>query len=228
MKTIRKTQGFTLIELLVVVSIIALLAVGTVPMYGKIMLDVRAKSSVRNAYQIHVGLVNYATGHDGNFPSQTADGQDIQTANDAYRQLFVQGTIDDEKLFFVPNSKWHGTKTAPDGNIGNAQNNFQNALETGENHYAYQSGLNMESSDSRLPLVFDGGKEGAPGTFSREPNEKGGVWKGKYAVVVRVGGGAKAVELDNTLMVKDKKDGKDMDIFSEEFGSVRNNLRNPM
>ena len=96
MKNLSKQRGFTLIELLVVVSIIALLAVGVFPVYAKIMIDVKAKNSAKAAYQIHQALFNYATNHDQMFPNQTADGGDFSDSNAAYRQLFVNGSIDDE------------------------------------------------------------------------------------------------------------------------------------
>jgi prepilin-type N-terminal cleavage/methylation domain-containing protein len=229
MKNLRKLRGFTLIELLVVVAIIALLAVGVFPLYSKIMLEMKAKSAMRSAYQIHQALFAYASNHDQVFPNQTADGGDFSDSNTAYRQLFVAGLMDDEKLFFVQGSAWHGKMTKADGDLGTADDGFSQALSAGENHWGYVSGLASDRDDSTLPIVMDGGVDGSPGKYSKEPKDKGGVWKGRYAIAVRIGGAAKVYELNpSELTIKDKKSGSEVDIFSDAYGTNTANLLNPM
>jgi prepilin-type N-terminal cleavage/methylation domain-containing protein len=228
MKLPKSNRGFTLIELLVVVSIIALLAVAVVPHFGKIMLRMKANSAMQQARSIFQMLYTYAQQNDQVFPQQTADGGEIQTSNDAFRQLFIKGLVDDEKVFFVKGSGWHGTKTKPDGDIGTPDDNYAQAVAAGENHWGYVTGLTTDRDDSTLPVVMDGGVDGSPGRWTREPKERGGQWKGLYAVTVRVGGSAAVTDLDNTLTVKDKKNGTEMDIFSDAFGTTPDNAKNPL
>ncbi len=225
MKLKQSTRGFTLIELLVVVAIIALLAAGAFPVFSKVLLEAKAKSTMRNAYQIHTALFAYSQNHDQEFPSTRPDGGEVDSANDAYRQLFVAGLVDDEKIFHVQGCEWSNKK--PDGDIGSPEDNYSKAIEGGENHWGYVTKLTSDRDDSKLPIIMDGGTESQAGKWTREPKEKGGVWKGKYAIAVRIGGNAKVYELDNTLTVKDKKDGQDVDIFSDQYGTTTSNVKNP-
>lgn len=227
MKLPNKRRGFTLIELLVVVAIIALLAVGVFPLYSKIMVEMKAKSAMKQAYQIHQALFAYAQGNDQVFPNEDR-GTTIADANSGYRQLFVKGLVDDEKLFFVKTCPWHGTRTAPDGDIGTIEDHYSKALEPGENHWGYVRGLVSDRDDTTLPIVMDGGTDGSPGKWSKVSREKGGVWGGRFAVTVRIGGQARVNDLEPDLTVKDKRNGNLVDIFTQEYGSEPQNALNPL
>jgi prepilin-type N-terminal cleavage/methylation domain-containing protein len=225
---IRKVKGFSLIELLVVVAIIAMLATGAISVYPRIMLDVKAKSAMKNAYQIWIGLNAYANNNEQVFPSETADGSQANTSNDALRMLFVRDWVDDEKLFFVQGSGWHGIKTSPDNDKGTSADNFNKALEAGENHWGYVRNLTLDRDDTTKPLLMDGGVNGSPGKWTEDPKAPGGAWKGKKAVVVRIGGSAKVMDLDNTFTAKDKKGDMLVDVFSSEFGTKSEDCLNPL
>jgi prepilin-type N-terminal cleavage/methylation domain-containing protein len=227
---LKNTQGgFTLIELLVVVAIIAMLATMTFNIGPKILMDAKSKSQLGNAHQIHQLLIAYANNNSQVLPNETADKGEIQNSNQAYRQLFVKGLVDDEKMFYIEGCPWHG-KTKPDGNIGAPEDNYSQALSAGENHWGYVSNLAMDDSvPTNVPVIMDGGTDGSPGKWSREPKEKGGLWKGRYAIVVRLSGEAKVTPLDSrTLTVMDKKNGQDVDIFSSQYGSDPQNAKNPL
>lgn len=224
---IRK-QGFTLIELLVVISIIALLAVGSVGIYPKIMLNVKSGAAMsKQAKPIYDAMATYASSHEQQFPSEAPGGGQCNTSNDAFRVLFVQDLVDDEKYFYVPGSAWHGNQKSPDGDMGQASDNFSKAIEAKENHWGYVTNLSQDRSDSRLPIIMDGGVDGGAGRWSVDPDTKGGVWKGKKAVVITVGGSAKVYDLDAQLTAKDKKNGNLVDMFSQQFGTKQENLLNP-
>jgi hypothetical protein len=93
---------------------------------------------------------------------------------------------------------------------------FNQALENGENAFAYVSGLSA-SDEGRLPIIANG-FAGTPGVWSRKKNEKGGVFQGKYGVVGRISGSCSAVELKgDDLMIKERFDGQEVNIFSEGF-----------
>ena len=228
MKLNHYRRGFTLIELLVVVAIIALLAVGVFPLYSKIMVEMKAKSAMKSAYQIHQALFAYAQSNDQVFPNEDTQGTEVSDANAAYRQLFVKGLVDDERLFFVKTCPWHGSKTSPDGDKGKLEDGFLNALTGGENHWGYVRGLNSDRDDSTLPIVMDGGTSGSPYTWSQDAKVPGGVWKGRFAITVRIGGNAKVNDLTPAFKVEDKKNANNVDIFSTEYGSTPDNALNPL
>ena len=169
---------------IILAGVAGLLHMGVWYWHARAMAEIEGKNAMRAAYQIQQALFGYSTMHDGDFP--TAE----HTSNEAFRELFKVGLLDDERLFFVKGSAWHGEATAPDRKIGDAADGFAEALGPGENHYAYTSGLSAETSDSALPLVMDGFTD-VIGTWCDDPKARGGVWRGKYQIIVRVGGNAK-------------------------------------
>jgi hypothetical protein len=174
--------------------------------------EMKAKSAMKQAYQIHQALFAYAQTHDGNFPALTSDGREFDTANHAFRELFRAGLVDDERLFYVQDSAWHRSdwneKIKPDGNIGTEKTGFHQALARNENHFAYVSGLNANSSPAATPLVMDGFCPSSNLGWSKDCYDKGGVWMGLYAIVIRVSGAAKVHELDAESRVMEPIDGK--------------------
>jgi prepilin-type N-terminal cleavage/methylation domain-containing protein len=72
--TIRRTKdGFTLIELLVVVSIIALLAAGSVGAYGKVMNVVKKNASQKTCVELAGAIASFVADYD-KFPISNAAG----------------------------------------------------------------------------------------------------------------------------------------------------------
>jgi hypothetical protein len=63
------------------------------------------------------------------------------------------------------------------------------------------AGLTSESSEN-WPLIFDGPKDES-GTYSAVKTEKGGVWEGRTAIVVRVSGGASPEKLKDFKLQSD-------------------------
>ena len=45
------------------------------------------------------------------------------------------------------------------------------------------------------PFIADGFVDGKPGTYTDDPKKKGGVWKGKWAIVAFMDGSARAEPL---------------------------------
>jgi hypothetical protein len=157
------------------------------PGYARVMLQLKARSAMRTAYSLQQAWVAYAANHDDDFP--TAE----HNSNEAMRQLFRAGLVDDEKLFWIQGCAWCGPNQKPDGIIGNEANGFAEAVAAGENHWACTAGLNLRQ-DYSIPLIMDGFTE-TLGQWSDDPKSKGGVWKGRYAIVVRIGGTGKVYEL---------------------------------
>lgn len=222
MKTKTLARGFTLIELLVVISIIAMLAAGAYAGYGAMLPGIKAKNSATKAGTIYKWLVGFALDNGGSFPMG-------QTANLALRELFKSDKYGaDEMQFYIEGDAYHNAAPGkkPDGDKGRAPD-FEQALQPGENAYAYVSGL-TNADEARLPLLANGFTAGSSGIWTNKKGEKGGVFQGKYAVVCRVGGSCAAHQLDdNVYELKEKKAGGMVNIFSPDFFETTVNVVNP-
>ena len=191
-----ESRGFTLIELLVVISIIALLATVATPMMNKARQTARMVPATNNVKSILTSLTLYAGEYGGLYP----EGE--ESANDAYRKLF-ESHCDNEKMFHQLGDRvFCDPVNPPDEEIGEANGEANgSALEAGENHWAYVSGL-TDSNRSNTPIIADG-FTGSIGVY----DDKNHVWaKGKKAIVGYVNGAAAAEKLtaDWTILAPDK------------------------
>jgi prepilin-type N-terminal cleavage/methylation domain-containing protein len=182
MKTPRRhiRPAFTLIELLVVIGIIAILVGLAGPGLTSAMLSGKITQATAHARQIALGLRTFAQDNEGAFP----DGKDFATSNDAYRDL-IPNYIDSEVVFTVGNSP-----------VGKKADNVvepkSRALERGENHWAYVSGLTT-SSHSMWPLVVD--HTDGSGHYTDLEASPGGTWRGTKGIIVRTDTSAAAIRL---------------------------------
>jgi hypothetical protein len=187
------------------------MAVVAVPHRGPHQPSAYMATSMLYAGYIHKALMLYAADHEGRFP------EGLTNANEAYRKL-IPDYIQEEKPFYVYPSAWHAAAPGqkPDNEIG-LPPKYNQALERGENHWAYVSGL-RDTSDSHLPLIADGFVEGDPGTYTDDPAKKGGVWKGKKAIVVLVSGAARMYPLSRKsgfrVLQPDPVTGEPVDLFN--------------
>ena len=151
MKTnLRTDKGFTLIELLVVITIIAILATVATPMIGKARTTARMIPATKNVGSIITSMVMYSGEYGGLYPEGTG------SSNAALRELFPD-ECDSEKIFYLQGDRiFCDPKTPPDELFGeaNGEPNGQ-ALEAGENHWAYVSGL-TDSNKGSTPVLADG------------------------------------------------------------------------
>ena len=175
----------------------------------------RITAATLQGTRIAKALRLYAEDHEGRFPVGR------EGATHAFRELIAGGYLADETPFYVPGSAWHdeAPQKKPDNNIG-TKPDFARALERGENHWAYVSGLTADN-DPKLPLMADGFVEGEPGRYTDDPSKKGGLWKGRRAIIVFVDGSALASPIsakDGFRVLKRKKDGSQVDIFTPEGG----------
>jgi len=180
------TGGFTLIELLVVISIIAVLAGIALPVYSTVQERGAQTKDLSNAKQIALACKLYAADNDGKFPDK--DGQQADppttaltassTSNAAFACL-VPNYLPSEKLFYLGKSAW--SPNTPDEKTTASTDR----VEVGTNNFAYEFGL-TETSNPSFPLIADAPNTGgSSAVYSIDPTKKGGVWKGKKAVVVR-------------------------------------------
>ncbi|HWB61496.1 MAG TPA: hypothetical protein VG733_18585, partial [Chthoniobacteraceae bacterium] len=160
------------------------------PVFTSVKVKGNQTKALSNAKQIALALRLYASDNSGNFPAYTLQNGSpttttVSTANDAFAELFPT-YLTDESIFATPGSAW--SPTGPDQQYDNAPDNTSGkTLEAGENTWAYVTGLN-DSSNAAVPLIADGftGNAGVTSshTYTVDPTQKGGVWKGKQAIVV--------------------------------------------
>lgn len=187
---VRLAAGFTLIELLVVITIIGILATLAPTAITNVMLAATRARALNSARNIGMALKTYANDNEGAFPPADSSAADAFS-----KSLLAKGYITDKKQFFVKGSKYTPVKDRDTQNSGD-----QKKLSEDENHWAYMAKLD-DSGNGRWPLLFDG-PNSAEGKYSDKKTEKGGVWEGKVAIVVRLDGSASAETLTSDFVVK--------------------------
>jgi prepilin-type N-terminal cleavage/methylation domain-containing protein len=183
---IKSSAAFTLIELLVVISIIAVLAGIALPVYSTVQERGAQTKDLSNGKQIALACKLYAADNDGKFPDKDGQAADppvaplttSSTSNAAFSCL-VPNYLPSEKIFYLGKSLW--SPNVPDEKMAVSTDR----CETGTNNFAYELGL-TEISNPSFPLIADAPRTGgASAVYSTDPGAKGGVWKGKKAVVIR-------------------------------------------
>ncbi len=197
-RTIQLRSGFTLIELLVVITIIGILATLAPSAITNVINAANQTKALSNARNIGMALKTYATDNDGAFPAG-------ETASAAFSKLLpkeagASGYGVNKKQFFVKGSAYTPASKQQDSNTGD-----QKTITEGENHWAMMGALDDVGS-GRWPLIFDG-PSSAEGKYSTKKGEKGGVWEGKTAILVRLDGSATKEKLSDNLTIQ--TDGQD-------------------
>ncbi len=218
-----KTAAFTLIELLVVISIIAILAGIALPVFGSVQVKGAQTKALSNAKQIGTALRLYAVDNNGVYPSYTLDGSTgkpstnlVGSSNDAFAQL-IPDYVPNEDIFWLTKSKWCAV-TPPDNQMdaGDVYTPVK-TLTGGENEWAYVLGLN-DTSNPSFPVIANGFEQGGETThkYTLDESQKGGVWKGKAAIVVRgdTSGAVAKVDRKDLTVVGPNGGTADGDIFT--------------
>jgi prepilin-type N-terminal cleavage/methylation domain-containing protein len=180
--------AFTLIELLVVITIIAVLASIALPAFTGVKERADQTKDLSNAKQIALAMRQFAIDNNGSYPAKqpAADYSDAgatppTNSNDAFWWLFPN-YLQSEGIFAISGSAY--TPANPDNRMDAAGVATRtDTLKSGENTYAYVSGL-TDTSNPIFALIADGFATGSPGTYTTNKAQKGGVWSGKKAIVV--------------------------------------------
>lgn len=221
-----QNSGFTLIELLVVISIIAILAGFALPAFANVQIKSRQTKSLNNAKQIGLACKAFAIDFNGQYPTKKLDTNNRQTqndvanANEAFGQL-LPDYLATEQCFFLAKSAF--TRIQPDERFSSDAEK----LVQGENAYAYVLNLS-DTSPATWPLIAEGFNSESSHTYSKMENEKGGVWRGTHAVVVRADGSGAVEKLSRSLTVPGSPDGDDLfKTGAANWMSVDNRTLNP-
>jgi prepilin-type N-terminal cleavage/methylation domain-containing protein len=180
------SAAFTLIELLVVIAIIAVLASIAVPVFSTVQERGAQTKDLSNAKQIALACKLYAADNDGKYPDKdgtsSADPQPALTSSDTSNKAFallVPQYLPTEKLFYLGKSAW--SPTVPDEKTTLPGDR----CEVSTNNYAYELGL-TEISHPSFPLIADAPTTGGlSAVYNTDATAKGGVWKGRKAIVIR-------------------------------------------
>ena len=214
--------AFTLIELLVVISIIAILAGIALPVFATAQIKAAQTKALSNGKQIGIALRYFADDNNGQYPSYgLINGKQdvtkvITDSNTALAQL-IPDQLPNEDMFWLSKSKW--CSPLPPDNIldKNSPDTPVETLKAGENEWAYVLGLSVTSNPT-FPLIANGFVQGGETShkYSVAEGEKGGVWKGKSAIVIRCDGSGAILKVNSKDLTVNGPNGGDTDgdIFS--------------
>jgi len=182
----KPSNAFTLIELLVVIAIIAILASIALPVFSSVQTRGFQTKDLSNAKQIGLACKLYAADHDGLYPDKDGRAADPPvtplTSADKSNQAFaglVPRYLPAEKLFYLAKSAW--SPNIPDEKMTLSTDRCEAAT----NNYAYELGM-TESSNPSFPLIADAPTTGdTTAVYNTDATQKGGVWSGKKAIVIR-------------------------------------------
>ena len=207
-KTKLFSLAFTLIELLVVIAIIAILASIALPVFSSVQERGKQTKDMSNGKQIALGLKQFAVDHNGVFPNKLPDvvSTDYDAgattlgaanfSNDAFWWLFPN-YLTSEDIFAVAGSAWSPN---PPNNILDPTTATARAqtLAAAECGYEYITALN-DTANPQFPLIMDAGTAlgEADVTYTNVQSDKGGIWKGKKAIVIFVDGSGQVATVND-------------------------------
>jgi prepilin-type N-terminal cleavage/methylation domain-containing protein len=206
----RTSAAFTLIELLVVITIIAILASIALPAFTSVQQKGKQTKALSNGKQIALALRLFAGDHDGTYPSYLVDANgnatttpptNVGSSNDAFCQLFPT-YLKSEAIFYVGGSPWCSANAPDEVQDATLIVPSTNTLKTGENEWLFVLALN-DTFNPSVPMIADGFVSGGESshTYIKDQSQKGGVWKGQTAIVIRADGSSgAALKVDPTSL----------------------------
>jgi len=139
-------RGWGWLQITAVVFAVFALVGALIPAFNQLYVKAPQSMAIGNCKQIAIALKIYAGDHGGKYPDSAEPSP--TTSNQAFRILFREDVLRDERLFNCPMSKFQ-----TGGKIGTAPD-FSEAVEPGENHWAMTKGVTDQSPGS-MPLVFE-------------------------------------------------------------------------
>lgn len=222
MKT-KRNHAFTLIELLVVITIIAILGSLAMSQFTNAQKTANQMKGVSNVKQIIIAMKQFAAQNNSMYPDSISPqggatgGGTATTSNDAFRNMFIEGIVTDERIFGCP----AGYNSKDNNNIGTPPG-YSMALMPGENHWAMTGGQ-TDTSVGNMPLIFEN-----PATQSWPPQwnvdlagqvAPGRAWAGGQIIVGRNDGSVEVTNLNGKKGLAGPKGTNGMDMFTQASGT---------
>lgn len=217
MKT-KRNHGFTLIELLVVITIIAILGSLAMSQFTNAQKTANQMKGVSNAKQIIIALKQFAAQNNSMYPdsvspSQGAAGGVASNSNDAFRNLFIEGIVTDERIFGCPG----GYNSRDQNNIGTPPG-YNLALQPGENHWAMTRGQ-TDTAVGNMPIVFENAATNSwPPQWDVDKAGQiapGRAWAGGQVIVGRNDGSVEVVQLAGKQGMSPPRQSGGFDMFTQ-------------
>lgn len=210
-----RRKCFTYAELLCAIWIIFVIFVlCSIQVGGGGGVGVRAPQTkaMSNAKQIGLACKQYAIDHDGHYPSfAIINGTTSKTlisdySNTAFDRL-LPTYLTTIQIFYESKSAWTPVQMK---DPSSAVMTAGTSLPAGSNEWAYVTGLD-NTSDPRLPLIASGFADLKSHAYTTTETARGGVWKGRTAIVVFCDGSAKVIKCNpSTYVVPGSPNGADL------------------
>lgn len=238
MEKSRRRKGFTYAELVAAIWVFFIIAVLISTAVGPGTVAVRSASTkaLSDAKQIGLACKQFAIDNDGHYPSfafingTTSETLISDYSNTAFDQLFPT-YLTTISIFYLPKSAWTPARL-PDP-TPTAMAAGTPSLPAGSNEWAYVAGLKI-TSDTRLPLIASGFADLKSHSYTTTETARGGVWKGRDAIVINCDDSARFARCDRwTHKVPGSPNGADLFDTSGQPGWLnspgvgRQNVLNP-
>ncbi len=199
----RPQSAFTLIEILILIFVLAVLAGIALPVFTSVGRKGAQTKALSNAKQISLALRLYASDNNGAYPSFTLqDGKPTKTvvpdSNTAFAQLFPT-YIQEENIFWLSKSAFCSPNPPDEVMDTPPLDTPVHTLAKGENEWAYVVNLN-DSGNPAVPLIADGFADPVKHTYTKNQLQRGGVWRGLFAIVIRADSSGKVERVDQSTM----------------------------
>jgi hypothetical protein len=153
--------------------------------------------AVNNCRAIILVLKPYSMDHDSSYPGE--DQTNVLSSNQAFRELFKEQIITDERVFGCPTSLFNS-----DNNSGRPPD-FEDALRPGECHWMLLRGQTAHSH-AKMPLIIENSLNTSwPPRWDVSPlqgiRQRGQAWRGRQIIIGRNDGSVQLEKLreDGTM-----------------------------
>ena len=214
-------KGLSLLEVLVIIGLVIVLCSIAMPCFNCQGIKAFQTKALSNAKQIGFACRTFAVDHDGQYPGcavidgTTSTAQISDYSNNAFNQLFPLYLMTIQ-VFYQSKSAWTPTHL-PDPDMGKIST-ANPPLPAGSNEWAYVVGL-RDKSDSTFPLIANGFADLKRHAYTGNQSERGGVWKGRQAIVIFRDDSAKVMTCNpSTHAVPGSPNGADLFDTSGQTG----------
>jgi len=213
-------KGLTLREVVVLLFVVAALLFVVIRGLKTTASKALQTKSFNKAKEIGFACKAFGSDHEGQYPSYVfVNGTTTKTrisdySNTAFDQL-LPTYLQTIQPFHLATSAWTPTVMV---DPTDATMQAGKSLPAGSNEWAYVAGL-RDTSDPRFPLIADGFADLHRHDYRTIETTRGGVWRGRSAIVVFADDSAQVIECDPwTHRVPGSPNGRDLFDTSGQAG----------